>query len=100
MSSSNSKNLTQLAKYIEDHKKYIVIICTALVMVLVALVAIRTISQQPLASDDAINLQAPYNLAKNGTYSSFGAIWLGQDKIFDPYLTTGPNHISAHCFGF
>lgn len=90
MSSSNSNNLTQLAKYIEDHKKYIVITCTALVIVLVVLMAIRTISQQPLASDDAINLQAPYNLAKNGTYSSFGAIWLGQDKVFDPYLTTGP----------
>lgn len=48
------------------------------------------IPEQQLGFDEGWNLQAPYELAQEGKYASFGAVFDGQTKVFDPFLSTGP----------
>lgn len=79
-----------VALFLKKHKSKIVMVVTLLSILTVITTATRTITTQPLLADDAFNLQVPYNLVKIGSYASFGAVWEGADKVFDPYLTTGP----------
>lgn len=82
--------LIRLNSLLEKHRVKVVIITTLAVVIFVAFVVSLSINVQPIASDDALNLQAPVNIVRNGAYASFGAIWEGSDKVFDPYLSTGP----------
>lgn len=68
---------------------------TALIMLFIICIASLSLGSQLLGSDDGINLQAPYNIVKIGTYASFGVISNnGSDKIFTH--TSQPDQL-YHC---
>jgi len=60
------------------------------IVVFVMATTVPIMARQQLGFDEGWNLQAPYELAAHGTYASFGSVFDGQTKIFDPYLSTGP----------
>lgn len=53
-------------------------------------VAIQSITTQPLGFDEGWVLQAPLTMATTGEYASLGAMWGGSNKLFDPYVSSGP----------
>lgn len=53
--------------------------------------SLKDINRQPVGFDEGIILQAPINMAEKNIYASFGAEYNGQDKVFDPFLSTGPS---------
>ena len=59
------------------------VICCALAALVAGLRA-------PLTYDEAYNLQVVRHLAHTGMYATDGAIYDGEPRLFDAYITTGP----------
>ena len=83
--------LQSFSVYLKNHKALVVGGLTGLICLYVVLASLPYLFNEPVGFDGAIDLQASVNIVNNGHYASFGALQNGQDKIFDPGISTGPS---------
>jgi len=80
-----------LAAVLLPKHRLALIIGVGLVVGFYLILASRSLLHQPLTFDEGWDLQAARNLALHGVYASQGTMWGGVNKIFDPYVSTGPS---------
>lgn len=89
MKSRVKKMRSGITGFLRDKKK--VYWLSVMVVVLFSVFwGFRLIGRTPLGFDEGIILQSSVNMSQHGKYASFGALFDGKDKVFDPYLSTGP----------
>lgn len=75
---------------LHHHEKKLFWLAVSIIACFYLYIVAHSITTQPLLFDEGWVLQAPLTMAATGQYASLGAIWDGNNKLFDPYVSTGP----------
>src|SRR4051812_19310789 len=62
----------------------------ALCLAVAALARVLAGFHAPLTYDEAYNLQVVRHLVEHGSYATDGALYDGQPRLFDAWISTGP----------